>query len=72
METCPDCGEDVAYLGTEQRTYRPDMNSMTEGQFADQVGAEMGGDFQEGIHGETVKKYLCESCEKMHIRGVHD
>lgn len=61
-QTCTDCGGEMDCLGQRKRVYRPDPTTMTDGQMAEQMAAEMGGPFEEGIHGETTIAYRCSEC----------
>ncbi len=62
---CPRCEEEMRKLGEDQFTYDADPKRMTEGQFADQLAAQQGGFFEEGIHGETITVTYCFDCRTL-------
>ena len=45
-----------------RRIFDPDPETMTDGQLAEQHAAQMGGPFEEGIHGWTTRTYECTDC----------
>jgi len=64
-KTCSDCGGQIEFLGQNRRVFQPDPETMTDGQFAEQVAAGMGGPFEEGVHGETSRMYQCTECDQL-------
>lgn len=60
--TCPDCGGELSVIGRERDVFRPDPETMTEGQMAEQMAAEMGGFYEEGVHGVITIRYSCDDC----------
>ena len=61
-DACTECGGHLEYVGKNKRVYRTDPEMMTGGQMADQFAAELGGFFEEGVHGETTYIYACMNC----------
>ena len=61
-QPCPKCGAEMKEISQYRHVFRPDPETMTEGQLAEQFAAEMGGAFEEGIHGFTSHRYRCEKC----------
>lgn len=62
-EKCQSCDGEVELLDRARRTYTPNPAEMTDGQLAEIRAAEMGGPFEEGVHGETISTYQCTECE---------
>lgn len=62
--TCPDCGGDLQLVDQQRRVFQPDPETMTDGQLAEQYAAQMGGAFEEGIHGVTTRVFECDECGK--------
>lgn len=60
--TCSGCGEEMKLAGQFRQVFQPDPATMTDGQLAEQLAAEMGGPFEEGIHGTTTRVYECPEC----------
>lgn len=69
---CPKCNQPMVALGQNRFTYEPDMQEMTEGQFAEQVAAQQGGFFEEGIHGETLTVSYCFGCLVVGAKAPRD
>lgn len=67
--TCPECDGELEYRHAEQKIYRPDPETMTDGQLSEQYAAEFGGPFEEGVHGETVHYLQCTSCDYQVVRS---
>lgn len=49
-------------VGEARRVFTPDPETMTDGQLAEQQAAQMGGPFEEGIHGATTRFFECPEC----------
>lgn len=60
--TCLECAVEMQQVGETRRTFEPDPETMTDGQLAEQYAAEMGGPFEEGVHGMTRRVYECPEC----------
>lgn len=69
---CPVCSDPMVLIGAHKRVYEPDMETMTEGQWADQQAAQQGGFFEEGVHGETLTALYCFNCLIGGVVGPHD
>lgn len=61
-ETCGECGGELRRIRAVRSVFEPDPGRMTEGQFADQVAAQLGGFYEEGVHGTTVRVFRCVDC----------
>lgn len=61
---CGECGGDMEFVDERRRTLRPDPETMTDGQLAEQYAAQMGGPFEEGVHGVTERLYRCPECDR--------
>lgn len=61
-QNCPECGGSLQLIGEERKVFDPDPSNMTEGEMAEQMAAQMGGAFEEGIHGSTISIFSCEEC----------
>lgn len=61
-ETCAACSGEVELVRQTRQVFRPDPETMTDGQLAEQQAALMGGAFEEGIHGVTTRVYVCKDC----------
>jgi len=62
--SCAECGGDLTFVDERRRTFSPDPETMTDGQLAEQYAAEMGGPFEEGVHGVTERLYRCSDCDR--------
>ena len=59
---CSVCGGELELVRQTRQVFRPDPETMTDGQLAEQRAAQMGGAFEEGIHGVTTRVYVCKEC----------
>lgn len=51
----------MTYVEQRRKVFTPDMD-MTDGQLAELHAANMGGPFEEGVHGTTLDHFECEEC----------
>ncbi|MFC6756359.1 MULTISPECIES: hypothetical protein [Haloarcula] len=61
-DSCGECGGELTQVRAVRQLFEPDPTTMTDGQLADQLAAGMGGFYEEGVHGTTVRVFRCEDC----------
>lgn len=69
---CPRCSTQLTKLGNHRWVGEPDPQAMTEGQYADQYAAKLGGFFEEGVHGEILTTIYCFECRLGGAKGRFD
>lgn len=59
--TCPECSAKMTCVEQRREVFTPDPD-MTDGQLAELHAANMGGPFEEGVHGTTFYRFECKEC----------
>lgn len=70
--TCSTCGNMMRIIGRDLVVYDADPVAMSDGEYADQLAAHLGGFFDEDIHGETISVSYCFDCSIIEAKAPMD